>query len=364
MLKVKIAFLWTRPSRYLLAVLDELAQAAEVQLLCLQPDALAPFLPGEVTSEQVDVRMYTEFPSADTIRAALTTQLDAIVVCSWNIPSYRRVARVLSGQTTRVLFMDNPWMATAKQRLGVAAAKTYIQPLYDLVLLPGERQAQFARRLGFSTDCIIWGGYSCDVAAFGAVPLGAYKERKRFLFVGRLSPEKGISVLGDAWSLYRASVATPWDLVVVGGGPDRSLARQPGVTTLGFVQPAELPAVMHGAGALLLPSTFEPWGVVLHEAACAGLPLVASYACGAVPHLVEDGLNGFIVEPGSAESLARGMTHISDQSEAEWDSMSRASRAISERFSPRRTADNLLRAVTEHARSRLRLLGTCRPRSE
>lgn len=351
---MRISFLWTNPSRYLLAMLSELARSADVQLVCLEPNWSAPYAVNELGAESVDLRTYPGFPSAETILSAIPPNVDAVVVCSWHIPSYRRVAKSLRGRTTRILFMDNPWLGTPKQILGTAVASAYIQPLYDLVLLPGERQAQFARRLGFCLDSMIWGGYSCDTAAFGAVPLGGYARRKQFLFVGRLSPEKGVGTLAEAWDLYRNSIDEPWELVVAGTGPVDPFTDQTGVKVLGFTQPAALPAVMADVGALVLPSTFEPWGVVVHEATCAGLPVIASYASGAVPHLVEDGVNGFIVEPGSAESLARAMRRLCQQSEEEWDRMCRASRGISTRFSPQRAAANLLYAIRDHAGQRSR----------
>ena len=70
-----------------------------------------------------------------------------------------------------------------------------------------------------------------------------------------------------------------------------------GVDMLGFVQPDEMPSVFARAGCLVLPSRHEPWAVVIHEAASAGLPVVCTRACGASTRLVLDGLNGAVVSP-------------------------------------------------------------------
>ena len=72
----------------------------------------------------------------------------------------------------------------------------------------------------------------------------------------------------------------------------RHLVGVHGVEMLGFVQPDDLPAVLERAGCLVLPSRFEPWGVVVHEAAAAGLPIVCTPVCGAATRLVLDGYNG------------------------------------------------------------------------
>jgi glycosyltransferase involved in cell wall biosynthesis len=54
---------------------------------------------------------------------------------------------------------------------------------------------------------------------------------------------------------------------------------------------------MQNSGAFILPSTFEPWALVLHEAASAGLPIICTDVCGASPHFVINNYNGYKVKP-------------------------------------------------------------------
>jgi glycosyltransferase involved in cell wall biosynthesis len=239
--------------------------------------------------------------------------------------------------------MDNQWHGTLKQRVGVAVSPWLLRPVYDRALVPGDRAAQFASRLGFVQDAIWRGSYCGDVAAFFPNGPGRVSPRRRFLFVGRLVPEKGVDVLIDAYARYRLAVTEPWGLTVCGTGPLAGLIRDsPGVEHHGFVQPSGLPRLFHDAGAFVLPSRFEPWGVVIHEACAAGLPIVCSSSCGAVPSLVEDHWNGFVVDPGSVESLASALRRIHHLDDGQRDDMGRRSTEVARRYTPERWAQALV----------------------
>ena len=64
-----------------------------------------------------------------------------------------------------------------------------------------------------------------------------------------------------------------------------------------FVQPKDLPLFLGAADCLVLPSLEDEWGIVLNEGAAAGLPLLASKYAGATADLLEDGQNGFVIDP-------------------------------------------------------------------
>ena len=90
----------------------------------------------------------------------------------------------------------------------------------------------------------------------------------------------------------------------------------------GFIQPKYLNDLLLNSSALILPSRYEPWGVIVHEAAVAGLPIIISDACGSSDHLVKDGYNGYIFSSGDYISLAYKMRLLSNQSDEEiesWD---------------------------------------------
>lgn len=135
----------------------------------------------------------------------------------------------------------------------------------------------------------------------GRTPAGRQPPRVGALFVGRLSPEKGLRVLLQAWQ----GLDVP--LTIIGDGPlkDLAVAGSGGaITYLGKQTPLEVRAAMRGAAFLVMPSeTYETFGMVIVEAFANGLPIIAS-RLGAMAELVEDGRSGFLFRPGDARDLA------------------------------------------------------------
>jgi len=332
------------------------ASGAELSIVhrAAQPDA--PFDDRDLTLG-LPATSWDGRPDEDQILAGFGRfRPHAVLIVSWDVGAYRRVARTFRGQALRILCMDNPWLGTAKQWAGRAVAPWVIRPVYDAAFLPGERQAAFARRLGFDDDRIFEGLYCCDYDRFAAVrPAAGVPKARAFVFSGRLVKEKGVDVLADAYRVYRRAVPEPWPLVVAGTGPLAPLVADiTGVEMLGFVPPPQLPSTFARASCLLLPSRFEPWGVVVHEAAAAGLAVICTAACGASTRFVDDGRNGCVVPTEDPEALAGAMVCLTGASDDQLDTMARASIDLASVLTPSRWATNLTERL-EGFRSDLRL---------
>jgi glycosyltransferase involved in cell wall biosynthesis len=295
----------------------------------------------------VDTERWVAKPAERALRRRVEAFApDVLLLCSWDVGAYRRIGRAMAGRTLRVLFMDNPWRGTAKQWAGRLSSPLVVRPMCDAAFLPGERAADFALRLGIPSDRILRGAYTCDHDRFAAVARSRTAGPEHaFAFVGRLVADKGVDVLAEAYREYRAASADPWPLTVCGTGPQAALlAGIPGVDVRGFVQPADLPAVFAGAGCLVLPSRFEPWGVVVHEAAAAGLAVIASTACEASTRLVVDGYNGAVVPPSDPGALALAMARVAGGDLA---AMGAASSELARQFTPARWAAYFLERAAE-----------------
>jgi len=276
---------------------------------------------------------------------------DVILCANWHNSGYRKVLRHFERKAVRIFASDRPWLGRPKQWLGVFTSKFYLHPLCDAFFVAGERQAVFAQKLGFAQGRILRGLYSCDHAKFAAM----YFERKRetlescsFVFVGRLSPEKGIEVLVEAYRQYRTIANDPWPLKCYGTGPLQNLVEGvEGIECKGFCQPDDLPAELSQASCLVLPSLFEPWALVVHEAAATGLPLIISDAVGASVHLVQDGYNGYVVETGDSNELASAMLRFASLSQIDRNTMGERSYQLSLQFTPERWAEMLVNKARE-----------------
>jgi glycosyltransferase involved in cell wall biosynthesis len=164
-----------------------------------------------------------------------------------------------------------------------------------------------------------------------------------FLYLGRLSPEKGVMTLLPAAADLRVR------LLIVGDGPQAEEIRQGLPRTaelMGLVSPEELPGLVAGARALLVPSVwYEPAGRVVMEAYASGVPVIAS-RIGALPEVVEEGVTGLLADPGSREAWTRAMAALSDDRESERLGEG-AFRAWSDRYTPDRGVRELEAAYEE-----------------
>lgn len=140
----------------------------------------------------------------------------------------------------------------------------------------------------------------------------------RFVFVGRLAPEKNLETLLRAFAKVVPLDAAlwPWELMFIGDGPERSslekltkeLQLEHKVLFMGGLPWYKVPDMLVHCDVLVLPSKSEPWGLVVNEAMVCGLPVIVSKNCGCVADLVENGVNGFTFDPNSQQELETAMT--------------------------------------------------------
>ncbi len=147
-------------------------------------------------------------------------------------------------------------------------------------------------------------------------PPTAKRAGLHLVFVGRLTPIKGLRILLEA--LVRARESRPdLHLTLIGDGEDRvhleALAARLGAAVVfaGYRSQGEIARLLSEADALVLPSFAEGLPVVLMEAMASGRPVIATRV-GGISELVEDGVSGLLVPPGDVESLAQGICRIAD----------------------------------------------------
>jgi glycosyltransferase involved in cell wall biosynthesis len=160
-----------------------------------------------------------------------------------------------------------------------------------LVLAASSALADDARELGAREVRIVPSGVAIPES------VGVPEEPPHVLYVGRLSPEKGVLELVEA--------CRGLPLAVVGDGPLRSRVPQ----AVGFVPPGELGSWYERAAVVAVPSRREGYGVVAREAAAWGRPIVAS-AVGGLLDAVEDGVTGLLVPPRDVGALRAAVERL------------------------------------------------------
>jgi glycosyltransferase involved in cell wall biosynthesis len=187
-------------------------------------------------------------------------------------------------------------------------------------LAVGTRNAAFYRKYG--APLVTFAPHSVDNDRFAGEPAERGRDLLRrlgmppagrpvIMFCGKLQPYKRPLDVVDAVARLPREVT----LLMVGDGPLAGRVRAglrpgQGVVT-GFVNQAELPSYYHAADVLVLPSAFEPWGLVVNEAMAAGALPVVSDGVGAAPDLVA-GL-GEIYPAGDVAALAAALVRALDR---------------------------------------------------
>ncbi|WP_422385993.1 glycosyltransferase [Brevibacterium epidermidis] len=162
-----------------------------------------------------------------------------------------------------------------------------------------------------------------DSAATRAVP-------PRVLFVGRLSSEKHAADIVEAVAKTDPELGLEAD--IVGGGdqeePLKQLAEERGIAdrvhVLGKISDKDLMGAYQRCTFFCMPSTAELQSIATLEALASRKPVVLADAV-ALPHLVRDGVNGYLFPPRDTDALADRFTRICRMPEAELDVMSKAS---------------------------------------
>jgi glycosyltransferase involved in cell wall biosynthesis len=360
---LRIVFCWAEVTGYMAACWQELARRPGIDLHILHTEQLTdqqpPFHLGPLLNGLSHQPFAKEIANVDSwlLEQVTRRQPDVVVLCGWIFWPYTRLmsAKALES-ATMVLGMDSPWRGTAVQRVAKLRLRQIVRHT-DLVITAGERSAEYAERMGIPEGRIRSGYYGFDYDRFGpvansrsAIP-GQWP--RQFLFTGRYVEQKDLPTLMSAYAEYRRGVSNPWGLTCCGAGNDASLLQgQPGVIDAGFTQPADQPGVFARHGAFVLASKFEPWGVVLAEAAASGMPLVCTTACGAAADLVRPYYNGVLTTAGDVAGLARAMRWVHDH-EDELPAMGRRGQALAEGFSAQAWATRwqqyLLDAVEQSA---------------
>ncbi len=195
------------------------------------------------------------------------------------------------------------------------------------VTTPTRKAADFLERT-IATQGVV--PISCGIDRRNYDPVIAPRDRNRILFVGRLTGEKQVDVVLRAVAALDPALDVHFD--IAGGGDQRkaleALAAQLGiedrVTFHGRVTDAQLRELYSRSSVFAIASIAELQSIVTMEAMASALPIVGANAV-ALPHLVHDGENGHLFEPGNVDDLADKLTRVLTASPAEYERMQRAS---------------------------------------
>jgi glycosyltransferase involved in cell wall biosynthesis len=313
--KVRLLILYTELAAYTLACLEKfctLYPGATVLLIHWPVNKEAPFQFGMTSDVKAIPR--DSLDQRSLLEKAESFSPDLILCSGWVDKEYVAVCKKYSGKIPTVLLMDNKWEGNLKQHLAsLVSSATFIRN-FSHAWVPGEAQKKFALKLGFIEKNIRTGFYSADTEHFSEVGKKMSHQKKekyphRFIYVGRYYDFKGVNEMWSAFEKLRRESKTDWELWCAGTGDIVPPAIE-GVRHFGFVQPSQLEELMKETSVFILPSKVEPWGVVVHEFAAAGFPLLLSDKVGAAEKFLEEGKNGFSFKAGDVNEIFTAMKKI------------------------------------------------------
>lgn len=256
---------------------------------------------------------------------------DAVAIPGWQHPgAIAALHWARRRDVPSVLMAESTEMDRRRFRF-VECLKSKIVSLYDAALVGGTKHKEYTHRLGMPEGKVFLGYDVVDNKHFSRRALECRRTpslrsesfalpEQYFLCSARFIPVKNLLMLLNAFRCYRrVAREAPWDLVILGDGPERAAIEQKidvlglsaSVRLAGFRQYDELPRFYAFAGAFVLPSISEPWGLVINEAMASGLPVLASSRCGCVPDLAEHMKTGLVFDPSKPDELCEAMRAIS-----------------------------------------------------
>lgn len=251
---------------------------------------------------------------------------DLMILTGYEKPEVWAQIAILKLKRKKVMIFCDATAFDQPQNALKRLIKKIIFQTVDGVFGYGERARDYA--LSYGTKSKNW-HKRCQAAALPhdydealivqkRLELATSSDAPRYLYVGRLSVEKNLGRLLEAFAKLKNNLPQA-ELVIIGGG-DQKQALEEKAITLGL-DPATIFIGSKGgqdlydeyakATCFVLPSLSEPWGLVVNEALHYGCPVIVSNRCGCVPELVIEGESGFSHDPYSVDDIYDKMMRAS-----------------------------------------------------
>tara|TARA_B100000780_G_scaffold66700_1_gene43961 strand:+ start:13056 stop:14066 length:1011 start_codon:yes stop_codon:yes gene_type:complete len=317
---------------------------AEVHVLYWDKNKLKPYEPKVITN--VTYYKRSEYSNSNLLNLANKVNPDIIYVSGWMDKGYLYVTKRMKKTGIPVVTgFDDIWTGSLRQRIGTLIFPVYFKKYFSHAWVAGMFQFEFAKKLGFGNDNIIYDLLSADTNIFhssGKIKIDSENRAKSFLYVGNFRKVKGLDLLVEAFDLYRTKYNGNWKLTCVGTGELDHILKNKDIKVIPFSNSEELITISKSNDVFILPSRHDQWGVVVHEFSSLGMPLLLSQNVGSKTAFLIDDFNGLIFENNSPDNLARTMSRFEEMDETKLYNMGLNSIILSRRINPKTSAANFM----------------------
>ncbi len=342
---MRFLFLYTEIAEYFLACCRQLTNHGDVHIIRWPVNKEAPFNFSENNKLKIYSKPDYDYKGLEN----LIREIDpTVIICSgWIDKDYLKLTRKYFKIIPTVMTCDTHWRGDFRQRFAMLGSRFTLLNIFSHAWVPGDIQKKYVLNLGFKENHIEKGFYSCDLDLFEEIYQKQKAEKelifpKRFLYVGRYYDFKGVKELWQAFIELQNEEPNEWELWCLGIG-DIEPVQHAKIKHVGFVQPKDLETIIAQAGVFILPSRNEPWGVVVHEYAASGFPLLLSNRVGAKEEFLIDKKNGFVFEAENISEIKNALYKITKLKNAQLIEMSEVSNNVSKSNSPKMWADRVLK---------------------
>lgn len=352
MSSLKILYLYSELVGYQIPIFREYVSEydAEVHVVHWDKNKLKPYEPQAIKG--VTYYKRSEF-NKDTI-LSLTLQIspDLIYISGWMDNGYLYVTKKLKKKGTPIVTaFDDIWKGSFRQRLGALVFPILYKKYFTHAWVAGAYQFEFAKKMGFKNIEIIFNMLTADTLIFGKDKCGEMKklnEQKSFIYVGNFREVKGTDILIEAFNLYTEKYKGNWGLICIGNGEfEENLRRDKKIRVYSFSTSSEIRELSKTANVFILPSRNDQWGVVVHEFACLGMPLLLSENVGARTEFFINKFNGFQFHEDSSTQLAKSMKKFEDLDYNKLIIMGENSKMLSEKINIKTSAANFISIIEQ-----------------
>ena len=342
---MKLVVLYEELSGYFISCIGRFSEkySVEVHVFRKEVNSEAPFEFKTVKN----IFFYNRTGFSDNELQSLILKIDpGVMFCGgWIYKPYLNICKKYRNKIPVIIAFDNTWKNSLKQNIASLISSFTIHKYFNVSWVAGQRQYEYAKRLGFRNDRIFLHVYSADYDHFNNWYIGCKEQKRknfphRFIFIGRYYEFKGIK---DLWSAFiEAETENPnnWELWCLGTGNIEPIVH-PKIKHFGFIQPDEMKKFIQECGVFILPSTFEPWGVAVHEFSSAGFTLICSDEVGAVEMFLKNEENGFVFKSGNTADLKRVLNKVMSTTDEKLFKMGERSAELAGQITPDKWADTL-----------------------
>jgi glycosyltransferase involved in cell wall biosynthesis len=345
---MNILYLYSELVGYQIPVFETYVKSynAHVHVINWDKNRLKPYLAPYING----ITYYERSKYSTKALVSLVNEINPSIayIVAWQDKGYLSIAKILRKKGIPVVAgFDDQWKGSFKQQIAKYLGPCVLKYFFSHAWVAGPYQYEYARKLGFKKHEIIFNLLSGNTALFNGGEKHLEEKKTefphKFLYVGNFRSVKGTAILADAFRRYKTQYNGDWGLICIGNGELKQLLEEvAGIEVIDFTDQDGLLKITKRAGVFVLPSIFDQWGVVVHEFASAGMPLILSENVGARAMFLVEGFNGVRFGGNSPDNLARAMHYMAKKSNAELIQMGRNSCVLSKRISPEIAASSFM----------------------